>query len=392
MRAHRDSPGVAAVLANSVATEGSAAPGSEAALAARWAAGVRGPLRLLDGRRLQVVFPGVPGGASGPDFRGAILDAGGDLLRGDVELHLRTSGWRAHGHQRDPAYAAVVLHVVGEDDAGAATTWHESGRAIPVLVLPPVRGAPFPAQFTPPCALNVARGLDPVPILERVSLRRLRMKASEAASLAASGGPGQALYTLLLRQLAGSANRAAFASIARWLPLAVLLERAAERASGVSHERAIAAELRGAAAHLVLRRAGSRPMASPARRLETAAACIAAWFPAGAAPDAWPDLLAPGSALPPKVAGMARGTALEVTINAILPVALATGAWPDGAAEAAWLELRSPGVYGKLRPLEGWLTGESRPFTTAARLQGGLLLHSDYCTRGMCGRCVLSSE
>lgn len=368
---------------------GQRAPGSEAELAARWAAGVRGPLRLNDGRPLHVIFPGVPGGPSGPDFRGAMLDAGDDLLRGDVELHLRTGGWRAHGHAADPAYQSVVLHVVAEDDAGASSTYHGNGRAIPVLVLPP-SSASFTDTFTPPCAFGAARGADSTPALARLGLRRLRMKAARAAALVPHGGAGQALYTLLLEQLGGASNRAAFASIARWLPLAVLLERAAAPHPGISYERALAAELRGAAASLILRRAGSRPLATPARRLDQAAACLAAWFPAGAGHAAWPDALAPGTPLPPHIAGVGRSASVEIAVNAILPVALASGAWSGPAVERAWLGLPAPGVYGKLRPLERWLSNGSPPFRSAALLQGGLLLHAEYCTRGMCGRCPLS--
>ncbi len=365
------------------------APGSEAELAARWAAGVRGPLRLNDGRPLHVIFPGVPGGASGPDFQGAMLDAGGDVLRGDVELHLRASGWRAHGHAADGAYAAVVLHVVAEDDCAEPYTHHSTGRAIPVLVLPPA-DAGFPEMFTPPCALAAARGADPAPALARLGLRRLRMKAARAEALASTGGAAQALYALLLEQLGGSSNRAAFASIARWLPLAVLLERASTPHPGITYEHAIAAELRGAAATLILRRAGSRPLATPARRLESAAACIAAWFPEAVPAPVWPAVLRPGAILPPRIAGLGRPAAIEITVNAVLPVALATGAWPAEAVERAWLGLPGPGVYGRLRPLDRWLSDGGRPFRTAALLQGGLLLHAEYCTRGMCGRCPLS--
>jgi hypothetical protein len=62
----------------------------------------------------------------------------------------------------------------------------------------------------------------------------------------------------------------------------------------------------------------------------------------------------------------------------------------EEAAAGAFLQaLPSPGTYGKLRSLEGWLGG--KPFVSAAKLQGGLLLHTDYCTRGFCGRCPLSS-
>lgn len=373
----------------------------EAELARLWAAGARGPLRLADGRSLRVIFPGVPGGASGPDFLGAILDAAGDLLRGEVELHLRASGWRSHGHHRDPAYAGVVLHVVAENDSGAIATLHASGRSVPVLVLsPPLAGGQveFPPPFTPPCALAVASGLQVAPVLERLSRRRLRMKAARALPLVESSGAPQALYELALEQLGGSTNRAAFAGIARRLPLAALLEAASGAIDGTPRSLAMTACLREAAAGLALRRAGLRPMASPGRRIETAAALFAAWWPAASLP-AWPAPLVPGCPVPrPLPQGLGRSAAIELAVNAVLPVALAARLWPEAEVEAAWLALPSPGTYGRLHPLAGWLRGaEGEPaprngsFSSAARLQGALLLHRDYCTRGACGRCPLSS-
>jgi hypothetical protein len=92
-----------------------------------------------------------------------------------------------------------------------------------------------------------------------------------------------------------------------------------------------------------------------------------------------------------KVDGAGRSTAIELAANAVLPVALAAGAWPEPEIEAAWFALPSPGTYGRLRRLEAWLKhDDGRPFTSAARLQGGLIMHRDYCTKGRCGRCPLS--
>ena len=369
-----------------------AAPLRESLVAARWAEGFRGALRLEDGRALKVIFPGVPGGGSGPDFTGAILELSDDLLRGDVEIHLLASGWRTHGHHRDPAYAGVVLHAVAVNDTGALATLHSTGRAIPVLVLPAEAGeAAFPPPFTPPCALAAAQGHEPAEALERLGLRRLRIKAARAAPLAASAGAAQALYALSLEILGGPPNRAPFASLARRLPLAALLERS-ERPH-IPRQLLIAAELRGAAATLAVRRAGLRPMASPARRLEVAAAVIERWWPEGAA-RAWPAVLLAGVGLPsPLPPGLGHSLAIELWVNAVLPVALASGAWPAAACEAAFLALPSPGTYGKLKPLDRWLGAHGeRPFRSAARLQGGLLLHADYCTKGMCGRCPLSGR
>jgi hypothetical protein len=80
--------------------------------------------------------------------------------------------------------------------------------------------------------------------------------------------------------------------------------------------------------------------------------------------------------------------AIELAVNAVLPLLYASG--EEERAGALFHGLASPGTYGKLRSLERWL-GE-KPFISAAGLQGGLLLHSDYCTRGHCGRCPLSSR
>jgi len=359
----------------------------EAALAARWADGFGGALRLQDGRPLHVIFPGVAGGGAGPDFTGAILDAGGDYLRGDVEIHLLASGWRAHGHESDPAYAGVVLHVVGANDGGPLTA-HTSGRLIPVLVAPP-EAAGFPPPFAPPCSLRAARGEMAGPALDRLGLRRLRIKAARVEPEVRSAGAGQALYRGLLEVLGGPANRVPFGAIARELPLAYLLEEADANAAG--RALTISALLKGRAAVQVLRRAGLRPMAAPGRRLEAAGELLARLWPANSGP-CWPARLEPDCdwrtcAVP----GIGRSLALECLANAVLPVALAGGAWPAAEVERAWLALPSPGTYGRLKRLEGWLVaGGVKPFAGAARLQGGLLLHADYCTRGMCGRCPLS--
>lgn len=367
------------------------APGfaDEAALASAWAAAPAGILRLADGRALRVVFPGVPGDGSGPDFRDAILDVEGDLVRGDVEVHLRHSGWFAHGHDRDPAYAGVALHVAGENDLPLAATPHAGGRRVPLLVLgpPPEPGA----GFVPPCAFARAAGLDVAGRLRGMGLRRLRMKANRAALLAAGRTPGDVLLALAAGALLGPANRAA-ADAAAQLRLAALLEEAGGLA-GEPRRLALAAALRRAlpAGGAGARTGRVRPAAAPAKRLTGLAQLIDRWWPPGFG-NGWPAGLAPGTGRRAAEAeGIGRAAAIEVLVNAVVPAALATGAWSEAEAEAAWAALPSPGTYGKLRPLERWLGGtEAAPFASAALLQGGLLLHADYCAKGACGRCPLS--
>ncbi|HET9852005.1 MAG TPA: DUF2851 family protein [Candidatus Limnocylindrales bacterium] len=86
---------------------------SELALSIAWHGGLTREVTTLDGQRLAVVFPGHWTHGHGPDFRGAMLEgAGGRLIAGSVELHHRASDWQRHGHDADPAYNDVVLHIV----------------------------------------------------------------------------------------------------------------------------------------------------------------------------------------------------------------------------------------------------------------------------------------
>ena len=365
-----------------------AAPRGEAALAERWFAGLRAPSRVEDGRRLRIRFPGVPAPGYGPDARDAVIELDGAELCGDVELHLRASGWRAHGHHDDPAYARVVLHVVEENDGATLVTPHAGGRAIPLAVAP-LPSTPSLPGFAPPCAAAAARS-SPAPALERLGLERLRAKTSRAANWAAARGPGPVLHALALETLAGRRNREAFSRIARRLPLPALLARAP---AGPLEARAevFTAALREASAGLPLARHGGRPASSPERRLEALAALTARLWP-GPEPG-WPESLANPASIPRalRAPGIGGAAALELAVNAVLPVALGAGLWPAEEALDRFRALPAPPPYGQLRPLAGWLRGSGGdPLARAAALQGALRLHARHCSRGNCGACPLS--
>jgi hypothetical protein len=78
----------------------------------------RDRLRTADGRSVRVLHPGFVSVEGGPDFRGAVIQVGDAAPRsGDVEIDLRIGGWRAHGHDRNPAFKNVLLHVVWDEEA-----------------------------------------------------------------------------------------------------------------------------------------------------------------------------------------------------------------------------------------------------------------------------------
>lgn len=86
-------------------------------------------LHASNGDPLVVVHPGRLNRDAGPDFEEGKIRIGGALWVGNIELHVRSSDWRQHGHTGNPAYNNLVLHVVYEDDdPGIAGN-------IPVLVL-----------------------------------------------------------------------------------------------------------------------------------------------------------------------------------------------------------------------------------------------------------------
>lgn len=53
---------------------------------------------------------------SGPDFFNSRLLIGDQLWAGNVEVHLKSSDWYLHNHEKDLRYNNVILHVVWEHD------------------------------------------------------------------------------------------------------------------------------------------------------------------------------------------------------------------------------------------------------------------------------------
>ncbi|MGC3960255.1 MAG: DUF2851 family protein [Verrucomicrobiota bacterium] len=81
----------------------------------------RDQLKTLDGQPVRVLHPGFASLEGGPDFRNAILQFGATApISGDIEVDLRDSGWRAHGHDQNSAFKNVILHVVWEGKPAAA--------------------------------------------------------------------------------------------------------------------------------------------------------------------------------------------------------------------------------------------------------------------------------
>ena len=174
-----------------------------------------------DGRRLKVLYPGRRSGSAGPDFRDCVLSTdSGDIVVGDVEVHVSARGWRAHGHHVDSNYNGVVLHVVLAPN-GRPTTL-ESRAEAPVAAIGIV---PQNEKTETEPSRNTDTDL-PVSTLhkklDRAGDERFRSKADGYAMELASGDAEQVLYAGIMEALGYSANRRPFAALAASVPMASL--------------------------------------------------------------------------------------------------------------------------------------------------------------------------
>lgn len=192
-------------------------------------------LRTTDGQRVGIVYRGVWTHSNGPDFRDAMLEIGGSLVTGAVELHVDSRDWFDHGHQHNPAYDSVVLHVVLQDGAGQPAHG-PSGTSIPTVVLEPFLTRRIEQLLTelPVVALGAIGSSACLPtlaggrvdeihqLLQRSGWERMREKQLRLQQEFLLLPPGEVFYRSLLDSLGLTANRAGMFEVALRVPLADL--------------------------------------------------------------------------------------------------------------------------------------------------------------------------
>lgn len=89
-------------------------------------------LKTFNGEQITIVNVGQYLELAGPDFFNAQIIIGGQKWAGNVEIHIKSSDWYVHHHERDSAYENVILHVVWEHDT---EIFRSNNDEIPVLEL-----------------------------------------------------------------------------------------------------------------------------------------------------------------------------------------------------------------------------------------------------------------
>jgi hypothetical protein len=200
----------------------------------RWwnGADLSAPIETVDGARAQIVYRGSWSHGLGPDFQKALIDFGdGRLATGSIEIHLHTSAWRAHGHQLDPRYNDVILHVVLDHDG--SETRRADGRIVPTAIISPdaaLLAALDELQVDwnlvggDVCAEAVARN-EPEAIraaLWQLGDQRLGEKVTQLSARLDRDLPADVLFEQVLDGLGYSSNREPMRRLAAMMPVALV--------------------------------------------------------------------------------------------------------------------------------------------------------------------------
>ncbi len=170
---------------------------------------------------------------AGPDFSSSRISIDGVSWAGNVEIHVNASEWYEHGHETDPQYDNVILHVVYEEDR---PVYRSDGQRIPCLELfgripPGIYQAYYRLQRSEQWIL-CQQQVDTVPgsiieqWLEELLTERLGEKSLRVTDcLERTGNDWEdTFYQFLARALGGRVNSDAMETLARSLPLRTLLK------------------------------------------------------------------------------------------------------------------------------------------------------------------------
>lgn len=201
----------------------------------------RTDLTTADGQPLRVLHPGFISREGGPDFRGAVLRFGSEKpVSGDVEIDLHTSGWHAHGHDTNPAFKNVILHVVWDQVGVQASACSPPGKLKPERQPPPTvlslknlldaplselalaleneTGLPDPLRGKCSAPLHELAPAQLHELLNAAAKVRLENKARAMLARAKNSGWEQALWESLFRALGYKHNTWAMQNLAEQRP------------------------------------------------------------------------------------------------------------------------------------------------------------------------------
>lgn len=181
------------------------------------------------GEPLRIINRGSFNTNQGPDFLNGKLMIGQILWTGHIELHLKTSDWQKHAHQKDDNYRNVILHVVWENDKEETDLFNlptlELGPRVSKSLLDRYSNLMRKEAFVP-CE-NSLKTLPPLIWSnweERMLIERLQRKTADIERMLQENKNHweETFWWLIARNFGLKVNAEAFEQIARSVPLVLL--------------------------------------------------------------------------------------------------------------------------------------------------------------------------
>jgi len=186
-------------------------------------------LKTLSGEKLLIIHPGTINHNQGPDFLHATIKVGHTRWVGNIELHVFSSHWKDHGHEKDPFYNNVILHVVWIDDKSLRLRFPtlELADRVPKTLLDQYEQLSGSADFIP-CG-KVIGNIPRIVIdktFERCFAERLEFKAKEIADLLlhANGHWDEISWWMLAKHFGQPVNSLAFFELAKSINWTIILK------------------------------------------------------------------------------------------------------------------------------------------------------------------------
>jgi hypothetical protein len=203
-----------------------------------WKYSLYDPESLIDsdGNKIMVIHPGEYNRDSGPDFFNSRILIAGTIWAGNVEIHTCSSHFDLHGHQSDPAYNNVILHIVAENDKKVFNTKGEEILTIEISYDNSLYDRYLSLVNTPYiiACQNELRNVDRFLIrhwLNSLLIERYRDKSEHILKIFEETGNDweETFYRLICRYFGFRVNTEPFEILARTLPLRLILRHADNR-------------------------------------------------------------------------------------------------------------------------------------------------------------------
>ncbi len=194
-------------------------------------------LKTYTGETLRITNVGQYLQMAGPDFFNAQISIDNQKWAGNVEIHIKSSDWYVHHHERDSAYESVILHVVWEHDT---EIFRNNNTEIPVLELKNyVRKATleqYQSLMFPKSWIYCEKQLESIGAfslnnwLERVFFERLERKSNQIETvLVETNRDWEAvLFVLLAKNFGLNTNGILFMNIAESIPFSTIRKESFE--------------------------------------------------------------------------------------------------------------------------------------------------------------------